>query len=141
MDCTVLIIINHSLITAEKPKLNQLQCMEVIVDGKRRSFRLMDRLEPYMASVAIALGFPHYRIEIFKRSNSPVFDLLSEWLRGANMEEDRRPLTWETLITALQAAKLHEEATILENHLAVQSVGESTTEVDSTVQISKFNSQ
>ena len=52
------------------------------------------------------------------------------------MEEDRRPLTWETLITALQAAKLHEEATILENLLAVQSVGKNTTAVDSsTVQI------
>ena len=100
----------------------------------------MDRLEPYIVSVAIALGFPHYRIAIFKRCNSPVFDLLSEWLRGANVEEDRRPLAWEALITALQAAKLHKEATILENLLAnllaVQSVGENTTAVDSsTVQI------
>ena len=44
----------------------------------------------------------------------------------------RRPLTWETLITALQAAKLHEKATICWGKYIQQRLH------DSTVQISKF---
>ena len=104
--------------------MSLLQCMEISVNGKREKFRLTDRIEAYWKQVAIALNFPEYRIRVFATETSPVYCMLNEWLRGANMEEDRRPLTWKTLITTLQDAKMHEEAKLLETHLAMQFSGE-----------------
>ena len=110
--------------------------MDMSVDGKKRTFRLTDRLEAYWKQVAIALNFPDYRIRVFAKETKPVYHVLTDWLRGANMEEDRRPLTWETLITALQEAKLHEEAKLLENHLAsLSSSGESLVVTTTTTRI------
>ena len=50
-------------------------------------------------------------------SDDPVFHLLSEWLQGANQEEDARPVTWRTLIMAMRHARVYEEANILEYYL------------------------
>ena len=41
-------------------------------------------------------------------------------LRGANQEVDPRPVTWRTLIEALQCANVQEEATILKRHFICQ---------------------
>lgn len=88
----------------------------LIEDGKSH-FRLMDRLQPHWKSLAIALRFPQHKISNMEHNDNPVLYLLKEWLRGANKEEDRRPVTWETLIEALREANNHEEADILEKHL------------------------
>ena len=45
-----------------------------------------------------------------------MYYLLGEWLNGRNQEHDSRPLTWGTLINALQHAGLMEEVEILEQH-------------------------
>ena len=74
----------------------------------------MDQLKPHILRVAIALRFPQHAIE---RHDDPVCYLLSEWLRGANQELDTRPVTWRTLIEALQDANCQEEANVLEKYL------------------------
>ena len=78
----------------------------------------MDQIKPHFRQVAIALNFPHHEIAAIERSGfDPVYHLLSEWLRGANQEEDPRPVTWRTLITALREAHLHEAANNLEKYM------------------------
>ena len=85
-------------------------------DGASYFFRLMDRIKPRLTDLAIALDFPVYVIDILETKPNPVYYLLSEWLKGRNQEYDSRPLTWATLITALQHAGLLEEVKILEQH-------------------------
>ena len=86
-------------------------------------FRLMDRLQPHWKNLAIALRFPQYKITTMEHKENPVLYLLNEWLREANKEEDKRPVTWRILIEALHEANNHEEAAFLEKHfdLAVNS--------------------
>ena len=79
----------------------------------------MDRLKLHWEELAIALKFPSYSIGAIENSKNPVYQLLSVWLEGANMEEDKRPITWRTLIEALHMAKIHGEADILEKHFAL----------------------
>ena len=85
-------------------------------DGRTVHFRLMDQIKPRVTQLAIALKFPQYIIANLKTEPDPVFYLFSEWLRGGNQELDPSPLTWGTLITALQHAGLIEEVRILEEH-------------------------
>ena len=82
------------------------------------SFRLMDRLKPqqHWRSLAIALKFPLHKIATIESKDDPVFCLLSEWLQGANHDNDQRPVTWRTLIEALRHANVHAEANELEKH-------------------------
>ena len=88
-------------------------------DGKTAPFRLMDRIKPRVTQLAIALQFPQHIRENMKADLNPVYYLLNEWSKGGNQDHDQRPLTWETLITALQHAGLMEEAEILEKHFVV----------------------
>ena len=85
-------------------------------DGRDVHFRLMDQLKPHWRELAIALKFPQHEIAIMEKKDNPVYYLLSEWLRGANQEKDSRPVTWRTLIKALQQANVHEEVAILAKH-------------------------
>ena len=85
-------------------------------DGQTVHFRLMDRIKPRMTGLAIALGFPQHIIANLTTELNPVYYLLGEWLNGRNQEHDPRPLTWGTLITALQHAGLLDEVKILEEH-------------------------
>ena len=82
-------------------------------------FRLMDRLRPHWKEFAIALRFPSHSIATIQDSNDPLYQLLSEWLRGANLGEDTRRVTWKTLIEALRKANIHEEADTLEKHFVL----------------------
>ena len=101
----------------DKPVLNDLLHMSYTgEDGRDVHFRLMDQLKPYWKRFAIALKFPQHEIAVMKQEDDPVFYLISEWLRGANQEVDSRPVTWRTLIEALQCANVQEEATILKRH-------------------------
>ena len=101
----------------DKPGLDDLLCMTYTgEDGRDTRFRLMDQLHPHWRRLAIALKFRLCDITVVKQEDDPVFHLLSEWLRGANQERDSRPVTWETLITALKDANVQEEAKILEEH-------------------------
>ena len=86
-------------------------------DGRDVHFRLMQQVRPHWRELAIALKFPQHEIAIMENKDNPVYYLLSEWLRGANQEKDPRPVTWGTLIEALQHADVQEEATILKKHL------------------------
>ena len=86
-------------------------------DGEDVPFRLMDQVRPHWRELAIALKFPQHEIAIMEHKDNSVYYLLTEWLRGANQEKDPRPVTWETLITALRAANIQEEAKFLEKHL------------------------
>ena len=86
-------------------------------DGK--SFRLMDHLKLQWKELAIALKFPSHSIGAIEDSRDPVYQLMSDWLEGANMEEDTRPITWGTLIEALHMAKIHGQADILEKHFVL----------------------
>ena len=85
-------------------------------DERDVHFRLMDQLKPHWRRLAIALKFPQNEIAIMENKDDPVYYLFSEWLRGANQEKDPRPVTWRTLIEALQHANVQEEATILKKH-------------------------
>ena len=89
-------------------------------DGRTVPFRLMDRITPRVTQLAIALDFPQHIRTVLRVDSESVHFLLSEWLRGANREYDHRPLTWGTLITALQHASLLEEVRILEEHLIAE---------------------
>ena len=94
-------------------------------DGKTVHFRLMDRIKPRVTGLAIALNFHQHIMANLKTEQEPVLYLLAEWLRGSNQEVDSRPLTWGTLITALQHAGLLEEVEILEEKfVAVSQVDE-----------------
>ena len=79
----------------------------------------MDRLRPHWKQFAIALRFPSHSIATIQDSNDPLYQLLSEWLRGANLGEDTRPVTWKTLIESLHLANIHEEADTLEKHFVL----------------------
>ena len=85
-------------------------------DGRTVPFRLMDQIKPRVARLAITLRFPPHIRANLKTELDPVYYLLDEWLRGGNQEHDSRPLTWGTLITALEEAGLLEEVKILEEH-------------------------
>ena len=85
-------------------------------DGRDVHFRLMQQVRPHWRELAIALDFPEYEIAIMENNDDPVYYLLSKWLRGANRENDPRPVTWRTLIEALRHANVQEEATVLEKH-------------------------
>ena len=85
-------------------------------DGRDVHLGLMDQLKPHWRRLAIALKFPQYEIAIMENKNDPMYYLLSEWLRGANQRKDPRPVTWRTLIEALQQANVQEEVAILAKH-------------------------
>ena len=88
-------------------------------DGRDVHFRLMHQVRPHWRELAIALKFPQHEIAIMENKGNPVYYLLSEWLRGANRENDSRPVTWRTLIEALQQANVQEEVTILAKHFTM----------------------
>ena len=102
-----------------KPRLRDLQLMTYTNDSNiHNQFRLMDQIKPHFRQVAIALNFSHHEVAAMERSgDDPVYHLLSEWLRGANQDEDPRPATWRTLITALREARLNEAANKLEKYM------------------------
>ena len=103
--------------TDAKPTLRDLQCMSYTgEDGRTVFFRLLDCIKPRLTEMAIALSFPGHVIDVLKKNSESVYYLLSEWLQGRNQEYNSRPLTWGTLITALQHAGLLEEVRILEEH-------------------------
>ena len=85
-------------------------------DGRDVQVRLMQQVRPHWRELAIALKFPQHEIATMENKDNPVYYLLSEWLRGANQEKDLRPVTWGTLIEALQHADVREEATVLKKH-------------------------
>ena len=85
-------------------------------DGKKGRLRLMEQVRPHWRILAIALKFPQHEIAALEHKDDPVYYLLSEWLRGANMKNDPRPVTWRTLVTALDDANIQDVATVLESH-------------------------
>ena len=107
-------------IVDDKPDLDDLQYMSYTgEDGKDVHFRLMDRVKPCLKRLAVALKFLQHDIAIIEGKDDPVYYLMSEWLRGANKEVSQKPVTWKTLIIALQETKLHEEADILKKHFVL----------------------
>ena len=90
-------------------------------DGRTVHFRLMERIEPRVTRLAIALSFPRHIRENLKTNPDPVLYLLDEWLRGGNQEQehDPSPLTWGTLINGLHEANLLEEIKILEEKFVI----------------------
>ena len=110
-----------------RPHFRDLQKMTYIdEDGAHVPFRLMERMRPYIRQVAIALSFPHHDITTMNRTSDPVYYLLSKWLQGNN-QEDQRPVTWRTLITALQDAGVYEEAHILNKYFVEPDVHDDET--------------
>ena len=103
----------------QKPAFNDLQYMSIAGEDGETHFRLIERLQVRWRNLAIALKFPPHSIETIEYSKNSIYQLLSEWLQGANTEEDTRPVTWRTLIEALHEAKIHEEADTLEKHFVL----------------------
>ena len=102
----------------DKPALADLQYMSYTgEDGRDVPFRLMDKLKPHWRALAIALKFPVHEITALESKDDRVYRVFSEWLQGANQDNDPRPVTWETLIKALRHANIQDEATVLETHL------------------------
>ena len=99
--------------------MHQLLCMRYNRDGKEAFFRLMDQLKPNWNRLATAMRFPSYFVATVEKRHEDdrVNYIFAEWLRGANAEEDDRPLTWATLIAALKEGKLTAEVKTLEAHL------------------------
>ena len=85
-------------------------------DGSSVQFRLMDQLRPKFTRVAIALRFQQHDIATIEKKDDPIYHFLSEWLQGSNQDQDPRPLTWATLITAIRDAGVHEVANVLEKY-------------------------
>ena len=108
----------------DKPCLRDLQYMSYAgEDGRGVQIRLMQQVRPHWRELAIALEFPEYEIAVMEEKDNPVYYLFSEWLRGgAHKEKDPRPVTWRTLIGALQHADVQEEATVLKKHFIQVSV-------------------
>ena len=107
----------------QKPNLKDFLCMSFTVkDGMTINFRLMDQVKPYWRRLAIALNFSQHEIAVMESKDDPVYYLLSEWLRGANQENDLRPVTWRTLIIALRDANVQDEANILEKHYVTSAI-------------------
>ena len=104
-----------------QPTIKYLQCMSYTENEWEVHFRLMDRIKPRVTSLAIALGFPPYMIDDLKTKHDPVYEFLTQWLRGGIQDHDSRPLTWGTLITALEEAAFMEEVTVLHKMVAVAS--------------------
>ena len=82
----------------------------------------MDRIKPHLTRVGIALRIPRHNLAAIRQMKSEddaVYTLLDAWLHGQDdLEEDnQRPITWATLISALKEANVQEEAKILE-HIA-----------------------
>ena len=106
-----------------KPHFSDLQIMTCTgEDGTHVQLRLMDRIRPHFIQVAIALKFLEYDIATIEKKEDPVYDLLSKWLQGANHDEDQRPLTWATLITAIRDAGVHEVANVLTKYFVQSDV-------------------
>ena len=103
----------------EKPAIYDLQYMSIAGEDGETRFRLMERLQVRWKNLAIALKFSLHSIEAIERNKDSIYKLLSDWLQGANMEEDTRPVTWRTLIEALREAKIHDEADTLEKHFVL----------------------
>lgn len=103
----------------KKPTLRQLQCLIIKRDGQEdRYFRLMDRIEPDWQKFAEAIGCEGYQIRTAAKDKKPddsVRYIMTEWERGAL--EAAIAMTWGNVIVALKAAKLTDEAKILENDL------------------------
>ena len=108
----------------DRPRLRDLQYMSYTGEDGRDvlQVRLMQQVRPHWRALAIAFDFPEYEIAIMEKKDDPVYYLFSEWLRGANQVKDPRPVTWRTLIEALQHADLQEEATVLKKHFIQVSV-------------------
>ena len=106
-------------------------------DGVSVYFRLMDYIKPRLTRVAIALGFPPHIIDVIEKKSDPEYFLLSEWLEGRNQEHDSRPLTWATLITALQHAGLMKEVKILEQHFLVTPVATDVPQTSKQLELCK----
>ena len=103
--------------TDAKPTLQDLQYMSYTSeDGSTVHFRLTDRIKPRVTDLAVALGFPQHVRDYMETKRDQVLYILGEWLIGRNQENDQRPLTWGTLIAALQRAGLLNEAEILQQH-------------------------
>ena len=100
------------------PKAHELQCLTYPTDeGHHHKFRLMERIRPSWKSLAIALKFEINIIDIIAKEDDSVYSLLTRWLRGQNMEQDKRPLTWRTLIDALDCASFQQDVKLLEECL------------------------
>ena len=105
-----------------KPELNQLQYMEYmdVEKGKLVPYRVMDKLQRVWEDLATALNFDPDIIEVMATKNSAKESLrclLTDWLRGENMERDDSPLTWGTLVKAMKKAKSKAVADFLTEHL------------------------
>ena len=85
-------------------------------DGRDVHFRLMQQIRPHWRELAVALKFSQHEIAIMEEKDNPVYYLLCEWLQETNQEKDSKPVTWGTLIEALQYAGVEEEATVLEKY-------------------------
>ena len=106
-----------------KPSLIDLQKMTYTDgDGTCVQLRVMEQIRPHFRQVAIALKFLEYDIANIEKKDDPVYDLLIKWSQGANQEEDTRPLTWTTLITAIRDAGVHEVANILTKYFVQSDV-------------------
>ena len=79
----------------------------------------MDQLKPNWNRLATAMRFPGFFVAAVekKHEDDRVSYIFSEWLRGANEEEDDRPLTWATLIAVLKEASFTDEVKVLKAHL------------------------
>ena len=102
----------------DEPKMYDLLCMSYTdEDGKVKDFRLKERISRNWRDFAYALRFPIHVVESIKSGEDQAEHLLKKWLQGMNKTEDRRPITWGTLIAALHHTNFQEEVNILEKHL------------------------
>lgn len=92
------------------------------MDAEKRKlvpYRVMEKLQPVWRDLATALDFAPETIQVLatKAPKDSLFDLLTGWLGGNNMERDDSPLTWGTLVKAMQRANIQEVADFLTEHI------------------------
>ena len=84
---------------------------------KEHRFRLLDQMQPHWKRIARLLNFHNAVVFEAEKQSSPIDYILNRWLEGANLEQDWRPISWDTLITALDEANMGEEVEILATYI------------------------
>ena len=90
--------------------------------GETCRLHIIDEIGPSWERLAFALKFSDTTVNTIKLNNRDYCeqscrDILSRWLRGMNAGLDPRPLTWKTLVSALDEARCYELARKIETSL------------------------
>ena len=100
-------------IVEDKPTLRQLNCLRYTdKNGEKHKIHIFDAVTAHWRRLGQALNVNAYDLESIEHEQSNVEDycqeLLSRWLQGS--VGGGEPVTWETLVRAMEDARCEEVA-------------------------------